>query len=646
MPTAIDMRDDEDEDELAVIGPGLSEALRSLQSGIELPSSPARPGESDELLAQVGAPPAAAAAPPPPSPSPALARIERRAEPPRALIGTERTAEPAERRAVEQAATDLQRDPVRTLEAASARPSQAAVSGTPPPSTGDVSPRARFAPQADGGGSPDGGMDPALREAIASNDRNRRQRAIAAALGLLLGKGHADPGVIARVQAGGPDRLAEYRAMQQQRAAQQRAQLEQEDRALQRSRLGQQDELARERVGLDRQRLGLEERRVSATEARDQQQAERQRLLDEAKLGDLESERTRQTEMRDPASEISRRAQDVAVALGTRFGVVGGEGQLTEEQVRAMPAEELRNDPHLRELFRLSGQQQLIDDRGQYTRYRRGGPVALTGGRGGGEAAQRQRETGIAALVANGHEPQAAADLWDSLGPRQRQQVLRDVATAGPARAARLNREEGRQEVLPGVFASVEISPTEGAAVRRAFGQLQPRYEALSAIDAMARRYGATAAINPQARADYESLLPTMLSMVAELQNTGVIQPSERPAIEAILPSPADLEQMTFGTLQRRVQNYQRQLEGRLRAQLVGFGVDDEGINEALGMLRGGGGGAGGGQSRRRRPNETSGGDSVRVRINGGQERALPRARLEELQRRAAERGDRVEVLE
>jgi hypothetical protein len=75
--------------------------------------------------------------------------------------------------------------------------------------------------------------------------------------------------------------------------------------------------------------------------------------------------------------------------------------------------------------------------------------------------------------------------------------------------------------------------------------------------------------------------------MVASLQNTGVINPSEAPAIEAMLPDPRSMEQMTFGTLQGRLHSFRQEIDSQVTSALATRGVDEDGIHEALRQLHG-----------------------------------------------------------
>ena len=93
-----------------------------------------------------------------------------------------------------------------------------------------------------------------------------------------------------------------------------------------------------------------------------------------------------------------------------------------------------------------------------------------------------------------------------------------------------------------------------------------------------------------------------MMSMVATLRNTGVINPAEAPTIEAAIPNPTQLRQMTLGEVQTRVNSFRTLLEQRIRANLAVLGVDEAGQDRAVEFLHSGrfsGGREGGAQAPR-----------------------------------------------
>jgi hypothetical protein len=123
--------------------------------------------------------------------------------------------------------------------------------------------------------------------------------------------------------------------------------------------------------------------------------------------------------------------------------------------------------------------------------------------------------------------------------------------------------------------------------------------------------------------------------MVAQLQNTGIINPSEAPAIEAMLPNPASLAQMTFGDLQARLGSFRGELDRAVDAQLAARGVDDTGRAEALRQLHGAARGRAGAQ-------QSGGGARFRISRDG---QSSERALTPEQRRRVEAAGYTVEAL-
>ena len=82
-------------------------------------------------------------------------------------------------------------------------------------------------------------------------------------------------------------------------------------------------------------------------------------------------------------------------------------------------------------------------------------------------------------------------------------------------------------------------------------------------------------------------MLTTLRGMVADVGQTGVINATEVPTINAALPNPNSLEQMTFGTFYDRIDQWMRVLQNDSRASLEAVGVDEPGIARVMGWLEG-----------------------------------------------------------
>lgn len=322
------------------------------------------------------------------------------------------------------------------------------------------------------------------------------------------------------------------------------------------------------------QRLDLEGRRVAAMEEglglREQQieaQAEAARALAEERGARGELARTRADEAaaaRDPESPTSRQAQAELRALMAR---VPEDERISDDEIGALSASAA--DTLYNQVARRYGLR---------TRETR------RGGAGGGGGAPMSAAEARQALVDRGLDPALA----DSLAPRELQRLLRNEAQRSLSQG---ETSEGIQ-VLPGVYATMELSAPEIRAIRDGFSAMRGGMLSLNRLNEIGQQYGgASARISRDAQARVVPELTILRSMVAQMGGTGVINPSEVPTINAALPNPGDLEQMTFGTFQSRLGTWQRILSDKVRATLDTAGVSGEGIDRALSGLRSGFGG-------------------------------------------------------
>jgi hypothetical protein len=163
---------------------------------------------------------------------------------------------------------------------------------------------------------------------------------------------------------------------------------------------------------------------------------------------------------------------------------------------------------------------------------------------------------------------------------------------------------------------------------------MRSQYGALGEVERVAGRYGSSALVDRRAAGEMAAPLTRLRAMVAQLQNTGIINPSEAPAIEAMLPNPSNLAQMTFGDLQARLGSFRGELDRAVDAQLAARGVDDTGRAEALRQLHGAARGRAGAQQ--------SGGARFRISRDG---QSSERALTPEQRRRVEAAGYTVEAL-
>jgi len=272
---------------------------------------------------------------------------------------------------------------------------------------------------------------------------------------------------------------------------------------------------------------------------------------------------------RDPSSDVSRNAQAL---IRENRAVLGRSFSLSDEQIGRMSAAEL---------------QPFVGQHGSLARAlgRRGGGV---GGAGASRVMSAMPER---FAEANG---EAAEARWRTMTASQRENWYPQANGDG---------EAGQTQILPGVTSTIELSDTEVRQLRAGLASTQSYRSTLSSIGEIARRSGGLSAkISPEARAEITPHLVLLSGMVATLGQTGTINEGEVPRINAALPDPSNLEQMTFGSFGTRLQTWQTLVTNNTRAQLRARGVPEDGIDRALnimsrGVQMGDGGNASGGRA-------------------------------------------------
>lgn len=349
-------------------------------------------------------------------------------------------------------------------------------------------------------------------------------------------------------------------------------------RALQRRQMDQRDE---------HQRSQLELASRNADRQDQMSQAQMSRLLEQTQTERADRERAER--LTDPASPESARARTVFEGLVSSLPA-GDRARVTEALGRSENGQTLAID-------NLSAEELNTLQRNM-TRYLRNGLRASREDSGGGHG-PRPVPAGIAAagraqvnpLVERGILSAEAGDALAtdlaSPDPRIRAEAQRQLAALRPRGGRGGASGESGEELLPGVRAGIPLSPGEARTFRQGFAEMRSQYGALGEIDNVASRYGVSAAIDRNAAGEMTAPLTRLRAMVARLQNTGVINPSEAPAIEAMLPNPASLPQMTFGDLQSRLGSFRGELERAVESELSARGVDDAGVATATRMLRG-----------------------------------------------------------
>lgn len=362
-----------------------------------------------------------------------------------------------------------------------------------------------------------------------------------------------DEGLQSRMQAKGVQRREEAAAERADAEAQQEA-----------SQAADASRRADESLGLRRDALDLQRRSFeSLDETRDAARA-RADSAEERR----ETEAGASADPDSPASQAERLAFSVA-----RQRLRGPAAAALDE---ALAAEGI--DPERASAAQLRRANDIIRTIG----------VRGTGGGTGG--AHGSPDDLIAQAVERGivETPDQARALLSTLGARGMRTAIQQSLTP-QARAREESGPGGTTEVLPGIYArSALVAHSEPDRIRTEFASARTQYQSLATVERIAQRYGARGAISPEVAGELGGPLSRLRSMVAHLQNTGVINPSEAPAIQAMLPDPTSLSQMTFGTLQGRLDSFRQELEAQMDSQLTSHGVDEAGIREAIRMLRGG----------------------------------------------------------
>lgn len=421
---------------------------------------------------------------------------------------------------------------------------------------------------------------------------------------------------IAREQAAEADRA---RQQDQLALARERLAMDAEDRAARRELEAERNAISREmqsgRLDVAQERADIARR---AAELRAEGASEEEALR-RARREALEFELGTARAMRDPASPESQSARAALFAeLDTLRDEIGFDPPpAVRQMLEAANGEQIQR---YRETLIRSG---MLRPR-----------TARRGGAGGGAGMSPEVR---AALDAPPEGWTGSEDQWRALPLRDRRQVIERLGTRAPGRGAG-GEGEGGTEILPGVHSPMDLPASEAQALRAGVADAAASAANIRELGTLHQRYGGLQSrINPSAQAEIVPRLTIARGMVATLGNTGVINPSEVPAINAALPDPSNLASMTFGTFGDRMRAWQSLLESRVRGQLAARGVDDAGINRVLATIRTGSWSQGGGRGQPQR----SGGqrqqrpDTVRVRHPDGRTGTIPRANL----RRALDAG-------
>jgi hypothetical protein len=364
---------------------------------------------------------------------------------------------------------------------------------------------------------------------------------------------------------------------------------------------------------LEEQGQALERYRQRTTEI---QQALAEGRIDEsqARAAEVEARTDVLRQRFDPESAISQRARErFDESQGMRAQITGVELDANTEGLAANDIDALSQDMRQTRSARMP---------------RRGG--------GGGARTSPQGLTDIP------EGWQGTPEQWRDLPQRERVRIIASLGTPTARQRTQGGEESEGVEIVPGVFATVgTVGAVDARQMRHGIATAQAQAANLRGLGQIHEEYGGLGSrISPEAQQRIRPRLVTARGMVAQLGNTGVINPGEVPTINAALPDPNSLTQMTFGTFNSALEEWQRMLEESVSSQLGSAGVDGAGIQRVLGALRTGSWSQGGGQGApRSQPGQRTApqGDTVRVVSPDGRTGTIPRARLQA----ALERGYR-----
>jgi hypothetical protein len=437
----------------------------------------------------------------------------------------------------------------------------------------------------------------------------------------------------------------------QQTLLDQRAQQQSSQARMQNERLGMERERLDAQTGDLAQRRELEARRADISE---RMQSERARIAQEQadirmtiarrQLMGIENEQAREAAQDDPSSPYSQQMQN-NLRMSLR-----GYHPAAEERIHASSGE----------IAGMSGRsvETLLRQMrsGMFSDLRR--PARRTGGRGPGGArgaetqsamVTRAQEAGLTPqqIASYGSDRRGQQALLREVEDRE-QETRRDASRTqrDEQRAAREAQEEAAGvEIIPGVRATLDVGDVEARTMRAGLAEASGHSAAIGTIEDIASRYGPQAAIDPRVEGELVAATQSMMSMVAALRNSGVINPQEAPEIRAAIPNPTNLRQMTLGEVRTRSRAFRNLLEQRVRRNLVARGVDDAGVERAIVYLRTG---------QARRPQRAQGPqgegapqartEGIPVRIAGVDRVLRDQQAVENARRVAQQRGDTFEV--
>jgi hypothetical protein len=192
------------------------------------------------------------------------------------------------------------------------------------------------------------------------------------------------------------------------------------------------------------------------------------------------------------------------------------------------------------------------------------------------------------AAVEAGMDPRVVAGMSREDLTRSAEQARRAGVTVGQVRAQQTG-EGGTPrgvQLLPGVYAGVDVSPTEERTFRQLMDRVSAGYGDLQEMQRLTQQYGRTARVTPSARSEMRANFYNLQTMAAALGEAGVIQQGDLERMRGVLPNDQDLEQSTFGTVEDSLRQWFTTLERGVRRRLANRGVSEEQIERAIRGIR------------------------------------------------------------
>jgi hypothetical protein len=244
----------------------------------------------------------------------------------------------------------------------------------------------------------------------------------------------------------------------------------------------------------------------------------------------------------------------------------------------------------------------------------------LPGRRGAGGGGNASPGGGPQGLINMPNGWTQGPDAWLALPESERARLIGRHGFDQPESA-----EEEGYDLIPGVRATIGGDP-DARAFRTRYTQAGEAMDALGRLEAVARRAGPSARIDPTIAAEIAPDMLLLRGMAAQRQGSGVINPGELPVINAAIPDPQSLSGQLLGTLATNARVWRSSVVDGVLRHADSLGASDiEAVRRGI-MTRGGSRQGGGAPRAQAAPQ----GDTVAVIAPDGRRGRVPRARLQD----------------